>query len=166
MRLFIAIRFSEEIQRTLREATDELRAQSVSGNYTRPENLHLTLAFIGESNETGKLRRVLDGLDAAPFSFSVSGAGRFGDTWWVGVERAPALIKLADELRQKLLAAGFELDTKPFKPHITIARQVAAEGAVSLNVPQTSMTVSRISLMKSERLNGRLTYTEVYGRAL
>lgn len=166
MRLFVAIRFSEDIRRALLEASKSLRAQTVSGNFTQPENLHLTLAFIGESNETGKLRRVLDGLSAAPFPLTVGGTGRFGDTFWVGVERSPALEKLADELRQSLLDAGFEIDRKPFRPHITLARQIAADGSVTLDVPPTKMTVSRVSLMKSERINGRLTYTEVYGRAL
>ena len=166
MRLFVAIRFSEEIRRELLAAADTLRAQTVSGNFSRPENLHLTLAFIGETDETGKLRRVLDGLDAAPFPLTVGGSGRFGDTWWVGVDRSPALAKLAGDLRQGLLDAGFAIDTKPFRPHITIARQVLLDGPVTFDVPMTEMDVSRISLMKSERINGRLTYSEVYGRTL
>jgi 2'-5' RNA ligase len=166
MRLFIAIQFSEEIRCELLDAIDELRAQAAGGNFTRPENLHLTLAFIGETNDAAAVRRVIDAVPASPFTLSVGGAGHFGDLYWVGVSRNPALCALADSLRDGLLRAGFAIDTKPFKPHITVGRQVVHEGPVSLDVPLTEMTVSRVSLMKSERVNGKLVYTELYGRRL
>ena len=166
MRLFIAIHFSEEIRQELLDVTASLRAQALSGNFTRPENLHLTLAFIGEADETQEIIRVIDAVPASPFSLTVSGTGRFGDTWWVGVGKNPALEKLADGLRDGLQNAGFHVDPKPFKPHITLGRQVLLDGPSKLDAPLREMTVRRVSLMKSERIGGKLTYTEVYGRAL
>lgn len=166
MRLFIAIRFSEEIHRELFSVRDALHAQARSGNFTRPENLHLTLAFLGETNETQKIRQVMDAVPASPFPLTVGGTGRFGDTWWVGVDKSTALERLADGLRSGLLNAGFSVDTKPFRPHITIVRQLAADAPVTLSAPRTQMTVDRVSLMKSERVNGKLSYTELYGRLL
>lgn len=166
MRLFIAVRFSEEIRRELLNASDSLRSQALSGNFTRPENLHLTLAFLGETNETGKIKRVLDAIRAEPFPLTVGGSGRFGDTWWVGVSKNPALTKLVDDLRKGLNEVGITVDSKPFKPHVTLARQIVHDGPIILDVPMTEMTVARVSLMKSERINGKLTYTEVYGRVL
>ena len=59
MRLFIAIRFSPEIRQTLLDAVSGLRAQARSGNFTRPENLHLTLAFLGETNQTKEIRTAM-----------------------------------------------------------------------------------------------------------
>ena len=48
MRLFIAIRFDEKILDALTDFQDDLRAQGVTRNYTKRENLHITLAFIGD----------------------------------------------------------------------------------------------------------------------
>jgi 2'-5' RNA ligase len=166
MRLFIAIQFSEEVRRMLLSQIDMLRTQATAGNFTRPENLHLTLAFIGESERAGELRRAIDRCACPPFELAISGGGRFGSLYWVGVEKNPALSALAERLRAELRAEGFALEERAFKPHITIARQLEADRPVSVCAPRTAMTVSRISLMKSERINGKLVYTEIYGKKL
>lgn len=166
MRLFVAINFSNDIKNTLLGAISELRAKSGSGNFTRPENLHLTLAFIGESTDVKAIRSSIDRCAAEPFGLAVSGSGHFGDLYWVGIENNPQLKALAENLQNDLRSSGFAIEDRAFKPHITIARQLSTAQLVSLNVPRTSMTVTRISLMKSERVNGKLTYTEVYGREL
>lgn len=166
MRLFIAIRFSQEILDTLLRAQEQLRLGGARGNFSAPENLHLTLVFIGESSDVPTLRRVIDRAAGAAFPLAVSGAGRFGELWWAGVEKNPALEALASRLREGCRKAGFQIDGKPFRAHVTLARQLKYDTPPRLNVPRTEMTVTRVSLMKSERLNGKLTYTEVYGRAL
>jgi 2'-5' RNA ligase len=166
MRLFIAIHFSPGVREVLLSAIDSLRAQAVSGNFTRPENLHLTLAFIGESNDPDSAAEAIDAAAVPPFFLAVRGFGHFGDLWWVGIEKNPALTGLAESLQESLRRHGFEVDKRPFRPHITLARQVELRGAPQLCIPRTGMTVSRISLMKSERIRGKLTYTEIYGREL
>jgi len=166
MRLFIAVHFSDEIRKNLLDAVSCLRAQAAPANFTRPENLHLTLAFIGETNDAAKVRRVMDAVPVEQFPLTVGGAGRFGDIWWAGVDKNPSLQKLADALRDGLLEAGFDMDRRAFKPHITLARKLVSDVPVQLDIPRATMTVDRISLMKSERIDGKLTYTEVYGRQL
>lgn len=166
MRLFIAIHFSKEVKSVLLTAMDELKAQAVSGDFTDPSNLHLTLAFIGESEKLAAIRGAIDRCACPTFEMAVSGAGRFGSLYWVGIENNPKLKALAEKLQNDLRSSGFDIEDRAFKPHITIARQVEASMPVSVNIKRTAMTVSRISLMKSERINGKLTYTEVYGRGL
>ncbi|MFB0919394.1 MAG: RNA 2',3'-cyclic phosphodiesterase [Oscillospiraceae bacterium] len=166
MRLFIAVHFSKEVKFALLAAIEELRAQAKSCNYTKPENLHLTLAFIGESVDVKTISEVIDHCAVPAFEMAISGAGHFGELYWVGIEKNQKLKALAEDIQGELRKSGFEIEERAFKPHITIARQVSAEGPVSLNVERKAMTVSRVSLMKSERINGRLTYTEVYGREL
>lgn len=163
MRLFVAINFSEDIKNTLLHSIAELRVQSNFGNFTHPENLHLTLAFIGESSDVKSIRDAIDKSSAKPFPLAVSGSGHFGNLYWVGIENNPELKTLAQSLQKNLRERGFVLEERAFKPHITIARELSSNAQINLNVPRTSMTVNRISLMKSERINGRLTYTEVYG---
>lgn len=166
MRLFVAITFSPEVKAALLHAREQLRAASTGGNFTREENLHLTLAFIGESNDLITLRRVIDRSAGEAFSMAIDGSGVFGDLYWVGIEENPALRALADRLRKGLRGAGFVIEDRPFKAHITLARQLRAEKPPRLHVPRTEMPVQRISLMKSERVDGKLVYTEVYGRSL
>ena len=166
MRLFIAIRFSREILDSLLRAQEQLRRSGARGNFSAPENLHLTLAFIGESSDTVTLRRVIDRAAGEAFPLAVSGMGRFGDLWWAGVEKNPALELLAERLRSGCRAAGFRIDEKPFRAHVTLARELRSDVPPRVNLPRTEMTVTRVSLMKSERIGGKLTYTEVYGREL
>ena len=62
MRLFYAILLSEEMKQALVGAQDFLRAQGIQGNYTRRENLHLTLAFLGETDRLSAARRAAEQL--------------------------------------------------------------------------------------------------------
>lgn len=166
MRLFIAIRFNREVKDALIRAIEDLRGRVVSGSFTRPENLHLTLVFIGESDDVKTIRAVIDECGVPPFDMAVAGSGNFGDLYWAGVENSPELSGLVVSLREKLRSAGFDIDEKPFRPHITLARRVQPRSHIRVNMQRATMTVKRISLMKSERINGKLTYTEIYGRDL
>lgn len=166
MRLFVAICFSDEIKALLSSVCQKLKTQSLSGNFTRPENLHMTLAFIGESNRVAAVKSAMQQCTGAPFKLSLSGVGRFGDLWWVGIAKNPALLSLADRLRQTLRASGFQIDARVFRPHITIARQVVLKKAFDAEICAASMLVTHISLMQSKRLNGRIYYTELYRKQL
>lgn len=166
MRLFIAVNFSDEIKEVLQNAIANLKAGNVSGNFSRPENLHLTLAFIGETNRVSDIRKIMDGVSMPPFEISTEGFGKFGDLFWVGIKNSYELIGLAEGLKDDLRRYGFDIERRKFKPHITIVRKFVSDTAVKLNVPEVAMTVGRISLMKSERINGRLKYAEIYGKDL
>ena len=163
MRLFIAIHFSPEVRRLLLRTIESLRGQAAGGNFTREENLHLTLAFLGETSDAAGARAAIDAAAASAFAITVGGSGRFGDLWWVGVEENPALFSLASSLQDELRARGFSIEHRPFRPHITVARQVVLRAPVRLEVPRVTMTAGRVSLMRSDRVAGKLRYTELYG---
>ncbi|HHW45699.1 MAG TPA: RNA 2',3'-cyclic phosphodiesterase [Clostridiales bacterium] len=167
MRLFVAIRFTPEVQNTLIDCIKELKSSSLSGNFTRPENLHLTLAFIGETSNLNAAKKCMDAISCGKFDITLKGFGRFGDLWWVGLAENPKLSMLVKDLQQRLRDCGFNISTRPFRPHITIAREVkTVSDQIHLNVPNISMTVDRISLMKSERIEGKLIYTQLYAKHL
>ena len=85
MRLFVAIRFSPAVRAVLLDAMDALRRQG-QGTFTRPENLHLTLAFLGEVEDPAPVREALAAAcTGGAFSLTVGGLGRFEDLWWAGV---------------------------------------------------------------------------------
>lgn len=166
MRLFIAVHFSQAVKQVLIHTMDELRRQSVSGNFTRPENLHLTLAFLGETKEVEAAKNAIDQSVVSTFSITVGGFGHFGSLYWVGIEDNPQLADLAKQLHSTLRGSGFQIEDRKFTPHITVARQVRINCRPRVLVPNVTMPVSRISLMKSERMDGKLVYTELYGRNL
>ncbi len=173
MRLFIAINFDDETKARMLDVQDRLRAKG-RGRFTTPENLHLTLAFLGEVDEARlpSLKDVMSSLTVPRMELRFSHVGCFrrdSELWWIGAEADPSLMKLQRELISGLKAAGFSPDEKRFRPHITLARDMhigAADRASSLQAELLpvpfSAAADHISLMLSHRPNGRLTYTELY----
>lgn len=139
--------------------------------------MHLTLAFIGEvgSDKVGQIKSQINGIKAEPFQLILKGLGKFkrngGDIYWVGVEKNEILISINKYLVEELRNTGYQIEIREFSPHLTIGREVVLNDSVDTNkiseiTLNKKMTVSRISLMKSERINGKLIYTEVYGKEL
>lgn len=166
MRLFIAINLSEEMKESLMDIQDAMRDCGIYGRETAPENMHLTLAFIGDYDDPDYVKRIISSIDIRPFDISLSGIGAFRDLWWIGIENRPPLQAVVRKLRRALSDAGILFDRKRFKPHITIIRR--AEGDFT-NVSSTeleaytnvSMTVDHISLMRSDRGKQGMIYTEL-----
>jgi 2'-5' RNA ligase len=169
MRLFIAINFNNVTRSALIALRDELRSRSKHGNFSLPENLHLTLAFLGEcdAKQTAAAKSAMDTVSFKPFDIQAESIGRFkrndGDIWWVGLSKSKPLSNLQRELTCKLIDAGFALDKREYKPHITLGRKVETD-AVPWQIEPFGETVTGIDLMQSERIAGKLTYTAIYGK--
>jgi len=165
MRLFIAINFNDEIKDALCETAAELKAAARRGRVVRRENLHLTLAFIGESNRVDDILDVMEESFTEPVRISLNGAGAFkgrnGDLHWVGVENTPELRNLAGRISGGLREAGFEIEKKRFVPHITIGREIVLSDTADIRIQMASMEADEIFLMRSDRIDGRLVYSEV-----
>ena len=159
MRLFIAIPLSEAMRRALADAQAEMRRQNVRGNYTPPENLHLTLAFIGEYPDPEAAVEALPVPE--PFDLTLCGIGAFGDLWWAGLERSDPLNDYVRTLRHALSDANIPFDRKRFSPHITLLRR--AQGRPVLQIPQATMTARRVCPMRSDRGKNGMIYTEIGG---
>lgn len=170
MRLFIAINFDEDTKKNMLAVQQRLKAWG-KGSFSRPENLHLTLAFLGEvaAERVGEIQSILDQLNVPRLRLLFNHVGYFqrrdGDIWWIGLEHNQGLFALQKELHQLLTAAGFPLDNRPFSPHVTLARRVRLHREPDKNqllgTPFTT-TADTVSLMLSERVDGKLTYTELY----
>jgi 2'-5' RNA ligase len=61
---------------------------------------------------------------------------------------------------------GIPFDGKPFSPHITIAREVITDTKIRISPCQSKMHVDGFSLMRSDRINGKLTYTQIYRKEI
>ena len=88
MRLFIAINLSDELKTALINAQNAMYDRGVRGSYSPEENLHLTLAFIGEYPNAEPVLDALSSVSFRPFELSLEGMGRFGDLWWAGIQDA------------------------------------------------------------------------------
>lgn len=171
MRLFIAINFNNSTKSSLLTLRDELSSNAEFGSFTLPENLHITLAFLGECTvkQVSTLKTVMDSISFEPFDIRIERVGRFGGgqdeaLWWAGANVNKALSDLHRELTDKLTTAGFSLDSRKFSPHITLGRRVVTNVS-PWQITPFGETVHKIDLMKSERINGKLTYTAIYRAA-
>jgi len=169
MRLFIALNFTPETKSSLLTLRDDLRSQSARGNFSLPENLHLTLAFLGEcdARQAAAAKQAMAVVDFSSLEITIEHIGRFrrdgGDIWWAGVRETPELMTLQRDLTERLRTAGFALERRRYSPHITLGREIVTDIA-PWRIEPFGETVSRIDLMKSERVQGRLTYTALFAK--
>ena len=163
MRLFIAIPLSNEMKRRVAEVQDMFRSHSVRGNYTPAENLHITLAFIGEYHDPDEVMDALSRVSFQPFSLSMDHIGCFGELWWTGFENSDELEVLAGKVRRVLAEAGIPFDRKKFKAHVTILRKPVYMGKRmgAVEFEPARMRVEKISLMRSDRGKHGMIYTEL-----
>jgi 2'-5' RNA ligase len=163
LRLFAAINFNNVTLSRLLVLRDELRDKSERGRFSAPENLHLTLAFLGEcgGKQIAAAKSVVAEMQFVPFDVAVERVGNFrGDLWWAGLRADRPLLALQRDLSDRLAAAGFTLERRRFSPHITLGREVSTD-VKPWKIEPFGETVSSIELMKSERIGGKLTYTAI-----
>jgi len=107
-------------------AREDLRRRLPPGaRFARPSKWHVTLAFLGEVDDF----RVPDAADALatlpaprPFRLRLTGCGRFGSVVWTGVRGdLGRLTELRESVRLALATAGFPIDPRPFRPHLTLS---------------------------------------------
>lgn len=161
MRLFIAIQLSDEMKKALVACMHDLKKQGVEGNYVPAQNLHLTLAFIGEYDDPAKVKETMGKVPLPEFRLSLSEKGSFGNLLWMGVKGNQKLKTYVKELRLALKDAGIPFDDDKFVPHITLVRKASSKKPYQVHMGKAEMMVKRVSLMKSERKNGRTEYREV-----
>ncbi len=125
-RLFVAIDLPEE----MKQWVAKLRREKIPGARWVPvDQLHLTLRFIGEVDDTTleTIRQTLGAVRSAPFRLVVQVMGHFPPrkaphVLWVGADAGAALADLQCQVEKGVQAAGLAPEPRPFSPHITIAR--------------------------------------------
>lgn len=145
MRLFTAIRMPKTIQTRLAGL-----ATSIPGAiWSREENLHLTLCFIGEVDDHSAedIDSGLSAIRAPAFSLTLEGSGHFGErkprALWIGVRPCPPLMHLRAKVQTALERAGHPGEKRKFTPHITLARlRDAPKDKVARFVTANAMFVS------------------------
>ena len=190
-RLFIAVHLTDSLRARIAGIQDSLSPHTSSVRVVDPKNLHLTLHFLGDTEDTllpqlsAALRRSLAPVPS--FVTTVRGGGCFPSprkprVFWVGVDgKDGPLGDIHAALSQELTALGFEPDRKKFSPHITIAHarkraqrsaltdalgDLAAAADSELGSSGTPLPVEGISLVESVLGRGGPTYTDIEQVAL
>ena len=161
MRVFISIPLSEKVKDAAVKAIEDMKRSGARGSWVLREKMHLTLAFIGETEEIRAIEEALDHVTFDPFCIETEGFGHFGNLYWMGLKESPGLKKLTASVRKSLNDFGIPFDRKPFKAHITLARRVRTEKTIRVQVPPVKMEVTTFSLMRSDRVKGKMKYTEL-----
>lgn len=169
IRCFVALELPDDLKRNIHDQTTELRATSRAVKWVSEQNLHITLKFLGNTDEAQ-----ISGIEAAliqaasahkRFTVSFEGLGAFPDhkrprVFWIGERGAEPLVKLQKDVETALAALGFAPEERAFKPHLTIgrakdirpidARKLADYMEKSPSAKYGEMVVSGICLMKSD----------------
>ncbi|MEX2280220.1 MAG: RNA 2',3'-cyclic phosphodiesterase [Acidimicrobiia bacterium] len=146
-RIFVAIGFPAEVRMAI-AATASAR---LPGAIVPLENLHLTLRFLGDTSQLG-LERLSAALDEAsfpaPFVIRIGALGAFPNSTrasvvWLGVTGdGDDLAHLHEAVEESCVAAGFEPEERPFRPHVTLSRMRPPVDARSILTGTPSVDVS------------------------
>jgi 2'-5' RNA ligase len=182
LRTFIAIELDQELQEKLKQLQGGLRNQPSSEcvRWVRPEGIHLTLKFLGDTEEEQvaavkeALARAAATVDA--FDLTVGGVGCFPNTRqprvvWIGLhEPTGALQRLRDAVEEQVAPLGFPTENRRFSPHLTLGRvhrratksevrEVGEMVAASAVGDIDEMTASEVCYIKSDLRPSGAVYT-------
>lgn len=130
MRLFVAIDVPEQVRRRIEAFAQEMRGRAPHARWVRVDGIHVTLKFIGEvpPERVNKIRSALAPVRAsAPVEMTFHDIGFFPNdrrprVFWVGIHASPVLPDLAAEIEYRLEPLGIASESRPFRPHLTLAR--------------------------------------------
>jgi RNA 2',3'-cyclic 3'-phosphodiesterase len=179
---FFALTLPQEVKQFLYERTLLLREHVSFKKWLHQDDYHITLAFLGHASESMRVdavERVQQALkEKRAFTLSLDEMGTFGDRelpriLWTSVKREEQLYEIQKRVYTACLEAGFKLDKKPFKPHITLARKFNGTLFTLENVQHTAdikqesmkFTASTVTLYQSH-LGESPSYEPVFSISL
>ena len=170
MRLFIAINFNEEVKQLIFEKELLLESKMINGHITSKNNIHMTLVFIGETNRPKDVSDCIEKIEENKFNLLIKGIKFFNRSgkrlYYLDIKQSDSLLKVYEKLYNELSEKGFKLESREFKPHVTLAREVVLSDRVDIEGLNYEFRVEKISLMESKRINGELKYIEIYSKEL
>jgi len=167
LRSFIAIELPDSAQSALSDFQKELKKTGAAVRWVKPENIHLTLKFLGnvEEKSVDSIVRIIKGTcnKFEPFSLEMKGAGVFPNfkaprVIWVGVNGGKAVAGIQNQIENELIPLGFDKEKRTFTPHVTIGRFKSSQGRKPLKekidlFKENSfgvIDVTSVSLMRSD----------------
>ncbi len=140
MRLFVALDLPKAVRGALGELTAKLKPKSQVARWVHLESMHVTLKFLGHSPPE-KLNSIRDALRSIHSSRAIDlhfrGLGFFPNerrpsVIWSGIEASPNLPEIVAAIETAVEPLGFERESRPYFPHLTLARFNSGSGAKNL----------------------------------
>jgi 2'-5' RNA ligase len=140
MRLFVALDLPDAVRSALADLIAQLKSKSRSARWVRPESMHLTLKFLGETDlqKLDSIRAALARIHSSqPIELHFRALGFFPNEFkprvlWTAVVASPNLFELAAALEAALEPLGFLRESRNFVPHLTLARIHSPKGIENL----------------------------------
>ena len=169
LRVFFALVPDAATQRSLGVIARDVAAHG-GGRAIVDANLHMTLAFVGDTSteRVDMLRAIVPTLPRRRFALILDRIGTFNhsELAWIAPTDAPvALAALQSALATALESDGFTLETRPFHPHITLARRCTRTIATA-RFEKIAWNVERFALLASIASDGGVRYRELRGVTL
>ena len=130
----MAVEISEPVRRAAAKLIETLDTAAADVKWVDPQNLHLTVKFLGDVNlkETARICQAVQkaAAEAEPFELTFGGVGAFPNpkrprTVWIGgrcEDAADGMALLHKKIEQRLAKLGFRKDSRRFQAHLTIGR--------------------------------------------
>ncbi len=186
LRTFLAIDLPSSLQLAIGQHIRTVKRELPGLSWSKPENLHVNLKFIGDTTErqVDQIHQAVEPAvsHASPFVVELKGFGAFPDdrsprVLWIGLDGAlDRLITLAGCVGQAVVPLGFPLEDRPFRPHLTVARVKKDHRAVGRTLHGLGMftvpflcgplSVERVALFQSELRPDGAVYTKLWDVSL
>ncbi len=183
-RLFVAVQIGEDVRKNLADLQSRLRKRFANVRWVSPENIHLTLVFLGDVSPekapelSSALKESVERIPA--FACGVGELGLFGPARaprvvWVGInEGAAPLLVLHQAVTDRLRTQNLTIETREFAPHLTLGRIKLARDAKGLadalaaeaKAGYGTIRVNSVDLMRSELMPQGPSYTVVSSASL
>ncbi len=181
-RLFVAVELPDNVRNALAGAQTALKQKGLGGlRWVRPEAIHLTLKFLGETPAErapeieAAIGRAVAG--SGPLELSLAAPGVFGPgghprVIWMGLEGdVSRLAALQRRVEAEMAGLAFPREERPFSPHLTLARvppELAQTSGMAImkaladtQLPTGAFRVTEVSLMRSELKPDGAVYTRL-----
>lgn len=185
-RTFLAIDLSSALKAAIEQNLRRIKRELPGISWSKAENLHLNLKFIGDTTEiqVAQIRQAVESAIShlSPFALELKGFGVFPDdrsprVLWIGLGGAlDSLVTLAERIGRAVVPVGFPQEDRPFRPHLTVARVKRNHRAVgrvlgTLGVLTDSFScgplpVEEVTLFQSELLPSGPIYTKLWDVSL
>ncbi|MCF6408842.1 RNA 2',3'-cyclic phosphodiesterase [Pseudalkalibacillus salsuginis] len=127
---FLAVPIPEEIQTKIHSYAEEVKPLLPFKKWTVLGDYHITLQFLGASPDErlGQLIEEMDKINTPSFRLALNNVGYFGNpktprVFWLGIDHSEQLNQLQERTKQRCFSAGFEVESRPYRPHITLGKR-------------------------------------------
>ena len=177
MRIFIGIPLSDKLKEFIIRIQRELEDNCKKGRFTKIENIHITLNFIGElsENKVQEIEKIINKIvgELNEFYIVVKGIGVFENNnkrlYFAKVQNNEQLISLQMQLSNELSKIGLYPERRAYKPHLTLGRNVELVSGYDTEYMEENYfqeELKEVTIFESVFLKNGVEYTEIFTQRL